>query len=376
MSAAFAVSPPSSAPSRPRVMVVDDSVVVRGLMARWLEESGAFQVVTTASNGRAAVDALDRVDPEIVLLDIDMPELDGISTLPLLLAKRPDIQVVMVSTLTQRNADISLRCMSLGAVDYLPKPESNRHVTTSTSFREELVMKLQALATSRRRRLGQAEPGRPAAARLAAPMPRPSPRPRALAVAPRYLLVGASTGGPKAVGEVLSHLGLAAQRVPILVVQHMPPVFTSAFADHLRTQVGLPAKEGAHGERPLAGHIYVAPGGRHMGLAKENGQIVLRLDDGPQVNFCRPAVDVLFRDAAALIGASALSVVLTGMGSDGTHGAKALVEAGGAVVVQDEATSTVWGMPGSIAKAGLAHDVLPLQEIAPALKTLMTGGAA
>jgi two-component system chemotaxis response regulator CheB len=357
-------------------MVVDDSVVVRGLMARWLEESGAFQVVTTASNGRAAVDALDRVDPEIVLLDIDMPELDGISTLPLLLAKRPDIQVVMVSTLTQRNADISLRCMSLGAVDYLPKPESNRHVTTSTSFREELVMKLQALATSRRRRLGQAEPGRPAAARLAAPMPRPSPRPRALAVAPRYLLVGASTGGPKAVGEVLSHLGLAAQRVPILVVQHMPPVFTSAFADHLRTQVGLPAKEGAHGERPLAGHIYVAPGGRHMGLAKENGQIVLRLDDGPQVNFCRPAVDVLFRDAAALIGASALSVVLTGMGSDGTHGAKALVEAGGAVVVQDEATSTVWGMPGSIAKAGLAHDVLPLQEIAPALKTLMTGGAA
>jgi two-component system chemotaxis response regulator CheB len=351
-------------------MIVDDSAVVRGLVSRWVTESGQFDVVGTASNGRAAIDLVDRAQPDIVLLDLDMPELDGIGTLPHLLKKRPQMSVIVVSTLTQRNADISLKCLSLGAVDCLPKPESSREVTTSTGFRGELIAKLQGLAASRHRKTAsQPAVARPEPAVRAAPMARP----RAGTVAPRCLLIGASTGGPRAVTQVIAGLGLALQRVPVLIVQHMPPIFTSVFAEQLRAQSGVMAREPQHGEKLVAGQIYVAPGGRHMGLARE-AQPTIRLDDGPPVNFCRPAVDVLFRDAAAVFGASALAVVLTGMGSDGTHGAQALVEAGANVIVQDEATSTVWGMPGSIAKAGLAQEILPLDRIAPTLKAALTGG--
>lgn len=351
-------------------MVVDDSVVVRGLMARWIGEEGPFEVVGTAPNGRVAVEMIDRTLPDIVLLDLEMPEMDGLTALPRLLEKRPLTQVVVVSTLSQRNAEISLKCLSLGAVDYLAKPETHREVTTSLGFRGELLAKLQGLAGSRRR--PAAEP-----ALRAAPAPMPlRPRPRPLSVTPRYLVIGASTGGPRAVAQVLLRMGPALRTVPVLIVQHMPPLFTAVFADHLRTQVGVPAREPKDGERLAPGTIFVAPGGRHMGLARENGQPAIRLDDGPPVNFCRPAVDVLFRDVAAVLGASALGVVLTGMGSDGTHGAQALVDAGAAVLAQDEATSTVWGMPGSVAKAGLARDILPLDAIGPAIRQLLTGGGA
>jgi two-component system chemotaxis response regulator CheB len=371
MSAALAASVSPSGSSRARVMIVDDSAVVRGLVSRWVTESGHFEVVGTASNGRAAIDLVDRAQPDIVLLDLDMPELDGISTLPHLLRKRPHMSVIVVSTLTQRNADISLKCLSLGAVDCLPKPESSREVTTSTGFRRDLIAKLQGLAASRHRKHGVA----PAAPRPeSAARPASVARPRPTIVMPRCLLIGASTGGPRAVTQVIANLGLALQKVPVLIVQHMPPIFTAVFAEQLRVQSGVMAREPLHGEKLVPGQIYVAPGGRHMGLARGEAQPTIRLDDGPQVNFCRPAVDVLFHDAAAVFGASAMAVVLTGMGSDGTNGAHALVEAGATVLVQDEATSTVWGMPGSIAKAGLAHEILPLDRIAPALKTALTGG--
>jgi two-component system, chemotaxis family, protein-glutamate methylesterase/glutaminase len=371
MSAVAAASLSASPSSRTRVMVVDDSAVVRGLVSRWVTESGQFDVVGTASNGRAAIDMVDRVQPDIVLLDLDMPELDGIGTLPHLLKKRPHMSVVVVSTLTQRNADISLKCLSLGALDCLPKPESSREVTTSASFRGELIAKLRGLAASRHRK----QAAQPATLR-----PEPvlrtlaTARPRPRTVAPRCLLIGASTGGPRAVTQVIANLGPALQRVPVLIVQHMPPIFTAVFAEQLRVQSGVMAREPQHGEKLVPGLIYVAPGGRHMGLARGETQLTIRLDDGPQVNFCRPAVDVLFNDAAAVFGASALAVVLTGMGSDGTHGAQALVESGATVIVQDEATSTVWGMPGSIAKAGLAHEILPLDHIAPTVKAALTGG--
>jgi two-component system chemotaxis response regulator CheB len=371
MSPAAAVALSPSSPSRARVMIVDDSAVVRGLVSRWVTESGQFDVVGTASNGRVAIDLVDRAQPDIVLLDLDMPELDGIGTLPHLLKKRPQMSVIVVSTLTQRNADISLKCLSLGAVDCLPKPESSREVTTSTGFRGELIAKLQGLAASRHRKPGARTALRPEPALRLAPVARPRP-----AVAPRCLLIGASTGGPRAVTQVIAGLGLALQRVPVLVVQHMPPIFTAVFAEQLRAQSGVMAREPQHGEKLVPGQIYVAPGGRHMGLARGEAQPTIRLDDGPPVNFCRPAVDVLFHDAAAVLGASALAVVLTGMGSDGTHGAQALVEAGAGIIVQDEATSTVWGMPGSIAKAGLAQDILPLDQIAPTIKAALTGSRA
>ncbi|GGK44777.1 chemotaxis-specific protein-glutamate methyltransferase CheB [Salinarimonas ramus] len=403
MSSALASTSHNAPPQAARVMIVDDSVVVRGLTSRWLEEAG-FVVAATCSNGKVAVDQVERARPDIIVLDIEMPEMDGLEALPLLLAKAPKATIIVISTLTQRNAQVSLKCLSMGATDYLPKPESHRGVTTSTTFRAELIAKVQGLAARHRRGPAAPAPGptlrsAPAAAPSAptyarAPVVgqiRPAPeaaqarmqttrvvvRPRMGLVHPKALLVGASTGGPRAVGEMLAALAPSLKSVPVLIVQHMPPIFTAVFAEHLGAQTKMPAAEGRDGEKLEPGRIYVAPGGKHMGLRKDaTGAVHVRIDDGPPENFCKPAVDVLFRDAAAVYGSSALSVVLTGMGSDGTIGAKALVGAGGLVYAQDEATSTVWGMPGSIAKAGLAHEILPLPALAPALKSIITGGAA
>jgi len=340
-------------------MVVDDSVVIRGLIARWLDETGDFEVVSTASNGRIAVEALGRVEPDLVVLDIEMPEMDGITALPLLLQRRPNLKVVVVSTLTRRNAEISLKCLSLGAIDYVAKPDGHRQVTTSVSFRQELIDKLKAVAGSR------ARTARPAL-RLAPVPQRAAARPGSSR--PQCLVIGASTGGPRAIEEVLVGMGSILQRIPVLVVQHMPPMFTGVFADHLRVQLGVRACEPEDGEPLVPGTVYIAPGGRHMGLSTGSGNPMIRLDDSPPVNFCRPAVDVLFRDVAAVFKGSALAVVLTGMGADGTQGARSLCEAGGTIIAQDEASSAVWGMPGSIVKAGLAHEVLPLESIGPAIK--------
>jgi two-component system, chemotaxis family, protein-glutamate methylesterase/glutaminase len=388
-----AVAPPrspstqstSGAAAAIRVLVADDSAVVRGLVARWIGEAG-FTLVGTASNGRIAVEMIAKHDPDVVLLDIEMPELDGTTALPRMLAMSPSVQVVMMSTLTTRNADISLKCLALGAVDYIAKPESSRGVTTSEMFRAELIERVRVFGAARARTrrpasapVPTAQPV-PAVAAPAAPRPatpftlRPKVRSR---TTPRALLIGSSTGGPRAVGEMLEGIGAAAlRRLPVLIVQHMPPIFTAVFAEHLTTRTGIKAAEGKPDERIEAGRIYVAPGGRHMGLAAGPNGPIIKLTDGPPVNFCRPAVDVLFKDAAVVFGAATATVILTGMGSDGTNGARALTDAGGPVLAQDEATSTVWGMPGSVARAGLAEAVLPLPELATALRALITGQPA
>ncbi|MDP4024140.1 chemotaxis-specific protein-glutamate methyltransferase CheB [Methylobacterium sp. NEAU 140] len=376
---------PSAAPAV-RVLIADDSAVVRGLVARWITEAG-FELVGTAANGRIALEMMARHDPDVVLLDIDMPELDGTGALPRMLAASPSVQVVMMSTLTTRNADISLKCLALGAADYIAKPESNRGVTTSDAFRIDLIERVRVFGAARARGRRPAPASLAAPAGLSAPAPpvaaaKPAAsftlRPKArLAAPPRALLIGSSTGGPKAVGEMLEGIGAAAlRRLPVLVVQHMPPIFTAVFAEHLAARTGLPAAEGKADERPEPGRIYVAPGGRHMHLAAGPNGPTIRLGDGPPVNFCRPAVDVLFKDAAAVFGGACVAVILTGMGSDGTNGARALVETGVPVLAQDEATSTVWGMPGSVARAGLAQAVLPLPDLGPALRALVTGQPA
>jgi two-component system, chemotaxis family, protein-glutamate methylesterase/glutaminase len=384
------VSPPSRAATvsrRIRVMLVDDAVVVRGLFARWVESEPDLEVVATLRTGREAVDQLERVDPDVVVLDVDMPELDGIAALPLLLEKKRDLVVIMASTLTRRNAEISLRALSLGAADYIPKPGSNREVTASTAFRRDLIEKIRQLGMRAKRLRSSAEPARPHHEPKPAPSivpsspaedvepPRPSLRPMPL-TPPRVLLIGSSTGGPQALNALVANIDAVLQRAPVLITQHMPPTFTAVLAEHLGRIAKRPVREAVDGEEITAGVIYLAPGGKHMTVAKRDNIPVIAIEDGPLVNFCKPAVDPLFASAAEVWGSKVLALVLTGMGSDGLAGAKSIVAAGGHVVAQDEATSVVWGMPGQVTNAGLCSAVLPLPEIAGKLTRMFAGERA
>ena len=389
MSLAFAPTPSTAAGRRVRVMVVDDAVVVRGLFTRWVEAEPDLELAASLRTGREAVNQLERADPDVVVLDIDMPELDGMAALPQLLAKKPDLIVIMASTLTRRNAEISLRALSLGATDYIPKPDNHREVTTSAAFRRELIEKIRQLGLRAKRfRTQPPHPVQPVHPAATAPTARPVvPHPAVHAPAdavvlrpmpaapPRVLLIGASTGGPQALNAVLGHMAGVFDQVPVLITQHMPPTFTVIMAEHLTRLLKRPVHEGIDGEPVKAGGIYIAPGGKHMGVARRDGDTVIALDDGPVINFCKPSVDPLFTSAAEIWGGRALALVLTGMGSDGLQGARALVAAGGHVLAQDEASSVVWGMPGQVAHAGLASALLPLNDIAAKLVRLFGGEA-
>jgi len=387
LTAAPSASVSSLAPIR--VMVVDDAVVVRGLVSRWIEEEPGLKLVASLRTGREAVAQLERSNPDVVVLDVEMPELDGISALPLLLEKKRDLVVIMASTLTRRNAEVSLKALALGAADYIPKPETNRGVTTSTTFRRELIDKVLQLGRRHKRsgvevrsRAPLSAPGLPQRQRftaeiaghgVAAPAP-PAVKLRPFAsTPPKVLLIGSSTGGPQALTALVSRLGAFIERVPVLITQHMPPTFTTILAEHLARASGRPAHEPADGELIVPGTIYLAPGGRHMRVARRNGVPVITTDNGPLINFCRPAVDPLFSTAAQVWGDAVLAVILTGMGSDGTHGAGDIVAAGGSIIAQDEASSVVWGMPGAATNAGVCSAVLPLDQIAPKLVRLFSG---
>jgi two-component system chemotaxis response regulator CheB len=369
---------------RIRVMIVDDAVVVRGLFGRWVEAEPDLEVVASLRTGREAVNQVERADPDVVVLDVDMPELDGIAALPLLLEKKRDLVVIMASTLTRRNAEISLKALSLGATDYIPKPASNREVTGSPSFRRDLIEKIRQLGLrSKRLRFGNLRarvPGTEAPAALPPKLRASAAQPITLrplpATAPRVLVIGSSTGGPQALNAIVTQIGSVLDRAPVLITQHMPPTFTTILAEHLARLTNRPAREAVEGEEVNAGTIYLAPGGRHMSVVRRDGIAVIALDDGPLVNFCKPAVDPLFSSAAEVWGPKVLGLVLTGMGSDGLRGAQAIAAAGGSILAQDEPTSVVWGMPGQVAHAGLCSAVLPLDEIAPRLTRLFAGDKA
>jgi two-component system chemotaxis response regulator CheB len=356
-------------PSRAiRVSIVDDSVVVRGLLSRWLAEAGGIEVISTHRNGAEAVAAIDRMKPDVILLDIEMPDMDGITALPLLLRKRPSTTVIVASTLTTRNADVSLRCLQLGAIDYVAKPSTNRDLTFSADFRREIIDKIRVLGGRTLRGLLPRSHGLAAPASRGEAAPPAAQRPIALRPPsrsqPRLLAIGASTGGPNAVAELLKHCLPTVERLPVVVVQHMPAMFTTMFADHLRRQLSVDAREARSGEPLLRNRVYVAPGGRHLRFAREGADVITVVDDAPPVNFCRPSVDVTFTAASQIYGAATLAVMLTGMGADGLAGASALVEAGGTVLAQDEASSIVWGMPGAVAKKGLCAAVDSLAGLA------------
>ena len=375
------VTPPAAASvsRRIRVMLVDDAVVVRGLFARWVEAEPDLEVVATLRTGRDAVNQLERVDPDVVVLDVDMPELDGIAALPLLLEKKRDLVVIMASTLTRRNAEISLRALSLGAADYIPKPGSNREVSASTAFRRDLIEKIRQLGL-RAKRLRHGIKARVSRPVKSAPSIVPATeeitplRLRQMPLTPpRVLVIGASTGGPQALNRLVVQIDAVIQRAPVLITQHMPPTFTAVLAEHLARVSKFPVREAGDGEEVNAGAIYLAPGGKHMKVDRRDGTAVIAIDDGPMVNFCKPAVDPLFASAAQVWGNKVLALVLTGMGSDGLAGAKEIVAAGGHVIAQDEETSVVWGMPGQVTNAGLCSAVLPLPEIGGRITRLFTG---
>ena len=373
---------PSAAASisrRIRVMLVDDAVVVRGLFARWVEAEPDLEVVATLRTGRDAVNQLERVDPDVVVLDVDMPELDGIAALPLLLEKKRDLVVIMASTLTRRNAEISLRALALGAADYIPKPGSNREVSASTAFRRDLIEKIRQLGL-RAKRLRHGIKARVSRPHKSAPSIVPAAeeitplRLRQMPLTPpRVLVIGASTGGPQALNRLVVQIDTVIQRAPVLITQHMPPTFTAVLAEHLARVSKFPVREASDGEEVNAGAIYLAPGGKHLKVERRDDMAVIAIDDGPMVNFCKPAVDPLFASAAQVWGSKVLALVLTGMGSDGLAGAKEIVAAGGHVIAQNEETSVVWGMPGQVTNAGLCSAVLPLPEIGGRITRLFTG---
>ena len=373
-----------------RVMIVDDAIVVRGLLVRWIEAETGLQVVASLRSGREAIEQLERVNPDVVVLDVDMPDIDGITALPRLLEKKRDLVVIMSSTLTRRNAEISLKALSLGAADYIPKPETTREITGSAGFRHELIEKVRTLGTRRRQRLRATRALQWRAPRsaddhgvgtriVAAPDLVPDQAPPGLklrpfpTMPPRVLLVGSSTGGPQALISIFSLITGVIDHAPVLVTQHMPPTFTTVLAELLTRTSGRPAHEAVDGEAIRAGRIYIAPGGRHMRVVRRDGVATVALDDGPLINFCRPAVDPMFSSATEAWGNWNLGLVLTGMGCDGTRGATDIVAAGGCVIAQDEETSVVWGMPGSVARAGLCSAVLPLNQISTRIISLFSG---
>lgn len=374
-------------------MIVDDALVARGFVKRWVDAEPDLELVASLRDGREAIDRIEAVNPDVIVLDIEMPDVDGLTALPLLLQKKPNVAIIMASTLTRRNAEISMKALALGALDCIPKPDGNTR-DASREYRHELINKIRALGRRSLRR-GRAVPRTrmpaapaiptarlphvahapglapghiPAAARAAAVHTRPFPKTQ-----PKVLLIGSSTGGPQALHVVVPGLAPVIDRVPVLITQHMPPTFTTILAEHLSRASGKSVHEAVHGEPVLPGRVYLAPGGLHMRVVRGDGAPTIALDEGPHVHFCRPAVDPLFESAAAIWGRHAFAVILTGMGSDGTDGAQRIVAAGGAVIAQDEPTSVVWGMPGSAAEAGLCSAVLPLEGMAGKIVRYFSG---
>ncbi|MGH1350273.1 MAG: protein-glutamate methylesterase/protein-glutamine glutaminase [Methyloligellaceae bacterium] len=359
-----------------RVMIVDDSAVMRGIVSRWVDEEGGIEIVARHANGELAVNDVANIKPDVVILDIEMPVMDGLTALPLLLKNCPTTKILMASTLTRRNAEVSLKALSLGAIDYVPKPDGNAGITTSTTFRRELIEKVKAVcgknqytnAVVHKAPSAFSQPGAAGAAASEFSL-RPFSR-----VLPRILAIGSSTGGPQALVKVMEVIAASVEKIPVVITQHMPPTFTTIFAEHISRVAGRLAKEGEEGEEVVQGGIYVAPGGKHMILKAQGGKTTIHLDEGPEVNFCRPAVDPMFESVSKIYNSAVLSLVLTGMGQDGAVGAGVITDAGGSCIAQDQATSVVWGMPGATANMGNASAVLPLDEIGPKVNKIVKGG--
>ena len=410
--------PMSDANRKIRVMLVDDSAVVRGLLSRWLSAEENVEVVARCHNGLHAIREIAEVQPTLVVLDIEMPEMDGLEALPHLLNACPNVRILIASCLSSKNAEISLTALEKGAHEYIAKPSSNSGLSTSNEFRIDLITRINALCVGlggRAKMLTErAKPSAPKPyssllSKSDAPSNHMTSRPSVEKVAgspalasgrekldalrtvkdkmcsdklipfnngkPEILCIGSSTGGPRALQQVLQDASGALSDIPVVLTQHMPKSFTSVFAKHLDKACKLVVQEAEEGDVLKPGHVYIAPGNKHLVFEKFGGVTRIVLDDGPQVNFCKPAVDVMFTSISKIYGDKVLSVILTGMGKDGVIGGGDIVENGGNVLVQDEQSSIVWGMPGAAYKAGIASAQLPLNTLGAKIAKIVQEGS-
>lgn len=359
-----------------RVMIVDDSAIIRGMMTKWLSEEAAIKIVGTAGNGEMALASMARFDPEVIILDIEMPVMDGMTALPKFFEINPKVKVVMSSTLTSRNAEISMRALSMGASDYVSKPTSNREVASSISFQEEIISKVINIAAATRLRNGQAVfKGKtsvldkelvPVGGAEKTIEKRKFPSSRS-----SILVIGSSTGGPQALLTMLK--GLGSVNVPILITQHMPATFTKILAKHLSSATDFDCKEAEQGDVLENGKVYLAPGDYHMTVVERGGKKMISLNQNAPENFCRPSVEPMLRSVIDLYGAATFAVILTGMGHDGLDACRMLVDAGGKLIAQDQESSVVWGMPGAVSRAGLCSGIYPLDQIGKTIKEKLMG---
>ena len=356
------------------VLLADDSSVIRSVISNILESEPGVEVVSSVSNGEYAITMAKAKKPDITILDVEMPVMDGLTALPEILKNSPDTKVIMCSSLTAEGADTTIKAMALGAADCLVKPTSAEARGPDSPFRKKLLQLVKSLGakqpTAQSAPTTRAVPYTPGAAK-------PTPIAPSSAIKlkedigtykgkPRILAIGSSTGGPKALFTVLSDL--RPLDVPIVITQHMPATFTKILAEHITQQTGIEAHEGAEGMVVEPGKIYIAPGSLHMIFEESNGKLVIRLDNGPEENFCKPAVDPMLRSLINIYGNKILCVILTGMGHDGLKGAQMLADEGGRIIAQDEKTSVVWGMPGAVATAGICSAVLPVEEIGKSVR--------
>lgn len=356
-----------------RVMVVDDSAVIRGLITRTLEGDPMIRVVASVANGEMAIAAAQKHAPEFIILDIEMPIMDGITAIPKLLEINRNFKIIMASSLTIQNAEISLRALELGAVDYIAKPSSTREMMGTDRFSQELLDKIKALGQAHKRGIAitpATVQQKSAPAIVAVPKPIDYTLRTAQYNVPDAIAIGSSTGGPQALFEVMR--SLKGIRQPIFITQHMPATFTTILAQHITRQSGVNCVEAQEGMIIEPGRAYLAPGDHHFTLRQFGADKRVTLNQDPPENFCRPAVDPMLRSLSAIYGKRLLIAILTGMGSDGMRGSEVAIHEGASVIAQDEATSAVWGMPGAVTTAGLASAVLPLTEIGPFLRAQAT----
>jgi two-component system chemotaxis response regulator CheB len=348
-----------------RVLLVDDSAVIRKVLGDLIAADPELEVAGTAANGKLALEQLQLLKPDVVTMDIEMPEMDGLQTVKEIRKSGSQVPIIMCSSLTASGASHTLDALAFGANDYVTKPSSHG-ANTRDVVGEELLRKIKGLASPLAQIRGTSSSSDSAG------LPREKPersRTTVLEVgaAPDksfgVVAIGVSTGGPNALQELIPLLP-SSIRVPILLVQHMPPLFTKLLAERLSAQANVPVVEAAEGQEVKSGSVYIAPGGMHMEVKRVLGGTLITLNDNPPENSCRPAVDVLFRSVAKVYGPDSLAVMLTGMGQDGLIGCKHIKEAGGTIVAQEREGCAVWGMPGAVVDAGLASSVLSLQQIA------------